>query len=429
MFPIHDYRGRIIGFGGRILDQGEPKYLNSPETLLFQKGHELYGLYQTLKSQRKIDHILIVEGYMDVIALFQHGITYAVATLGTATTSHHLQRLLRYTSDIIFCFDGDNAGRTAAWRALQVIFPMMQDQLQIRFLFLPEGEDPDTLVRKEGKPAFEKRILSALSLSAFFFQTLSRECDLSTMEGRARFAAKALNYIKQLRSDILQGILLEELSKRARVNLDELKQQVKQPDETQPHALTSLQDVSPPKTKLPPPARLAIALLLQHPYLVELIEEPLTPCQAPWYTLLSQLIQSIQKNSKMTTGQLLENWRGQKEENFLAKLTHWEHMVPETGLNNEFIGAIRQLTLLSFEEEINRLLAKAAQEDLSEGEKLELSRWIGRKKARQDDILDQIIDNIRFLQFLIYTIYKPTKFGRSLYGSTRFPKRIPEVSS
>lgn len=135
MFPIHDYRGRIIGFGGRILDQGEPKYLNSPETPLFQKGHELYGLYQAIKTNRALERVLVVEGYMDVVALFQHEITYAVATLGTATTPHHLQRLVRYTSEIVFCFDGDEAGRTAAWRALQVIFPLMQDNLQIRFSF------------------------------------------------------------------------------------------------------------------------------------------------------------------------------------------------------------------------------------------------------------------------------------------------------
>src|SRR3990167_4049159 len=148
MFPIHDHRGRIIGFGGRIIDEGEPKYLNSPETILFQKGHELYGLYHAIKANRTLNHILIVEGYMDVVALFQHNITYAVATLGTATTEHHLQRLFRYTSEIIFCFDGDAAGKHAAWRAVQVLLPIMQDHLQIRFLFLPDGEDPDSFIRK-----------------------------------------------------------------------------------------------------------------------------------------------------------------------------------------------------------------------------------------------------------------------------------------
>jgi DNA primase len=234
MFPIHDYRGRIIGFGGRILDKGEPKYLNSPETPLFQKGHELYGLHQALKINRKLDCALIVEGYMDVIALFQHGITYAMATLGTATSVHHLRRLSRYTSEIIFCFDGDQAGRTAAWRALQIVLPEMNDNLQIRFLFLPDGEDPDSMVRKEGKEAFEKRATKALSLSDFFFQTLAGQCDLSTMEGRARLAAMAINHIKELPAGIFQSILLEELARRARVDIKELKLQFKQPVAARP---------------------------------------------------------------------------------------------------------------------------------------------------------------------------------------------------
>ena len=207
MFPIHDYRGRVIGFGGRILDQGEPKYLNSPETPLFQKGHELYGLYQTLKANRQLERVMIVEGYMDVIALFQHEVTYAVATLGTATSAHHLQRLFRYTNEIVFCFDGDEAGRTAAWRALQVIFPVMHDKLQVRFLFLPDSEDPDSLIRKEGKDCFENRIAAGMSLSDFFFQTVSKQADMNSMEGRARFAALALNHIKELPASIFQGMV------------------------------------------------------------------------------------------------------------------------------------------------------------------------------------------------------------------------------
>ena len=380
LFPIYDYRGRIIGFGGRIIDQGEPKYLNSPETPLFQKGHELYGLYQALKINRKLDRAIIVEGYMDVIALFQHGITYAVATLGTATTSHHLQRLFRYTSEIIFCFDGDEAGRTAAWRALQVILPMMHDSLQVRFLFLPEGEDPDSLVRKESKPQFEKRLDSALSLSAFFFQTLSRQSDINTMEGRAQFAASALNHIKQLSAGIFQGMMIEELSKRARVDINDLKQQIKNPEETLPTAISA----SPPqltKAKWPAPVRLASALLIQYPHLASLITEPLPRKELPGYLFLSQLIEIVQKSPNINTGALIEYWRGQKEEPLIAKLAHWEHMIPEKGINSEFLGTMRQLTMLSLDEEINSLLAKAAQEELADDEKLELSTWIAKKKA------------------------------------------------
>lgn len=384
MFPIHDYRGRIIGFGGRILDQGEPKYLNSPETPLFQKGHELYGLYQALKTNRKLDRVLIVEGYMDVIALFQHDITYAVATLGTATTSHHLTRLFRYTTEIVFCFDGDEAGRTAAWRALQVILPLMNDTLQIRFLFLPDGEDPDTLVRKESKEQFEKRMSHASSLSEFFFQTLSKQSDMNTMEGRARFAAAALNHIKQLPAGIFHGILLEELSKRARVDIVELKKQAQTNGEIQATAITPL---APPsqdqlKTKLPAPIRLALGLLVQQPELAHLIQEPLPQNDLTGMNFLTQLIDIIQKNPGLTnTGALIEYYREQKEGAFIAKLAQWEHMIPDTGIQHEFLGVIRQLTTLNFAAEINRLLAKAAGEGLSDEEKQELSAYIARKKA------------------------------------------------
>ncbi|TAK75741.1 MAG: DNA primase, partial [Gammaproteobacteria bacterium] len=308
MFPIHDHRSRIIGFGGRILDQGEPKYLNSPETALFQKGHELYGLYQALQANRKLERVVIVEGYMDVLALFQQGITYAVATLGTATTPHHLQRLFRYTSDIIFCFDGDAAGRTAAWRALQVIFPMMQDSLQVRFLFLPEGEDPDTLIRQEGKAPFEKRLSAALPLSTFFFQTLSRQSDLTTMEGRARFAAAAVNYIKQLPSDsIFQGILFEELSKRARIEVEALKSPPPAP---------------PPLVEKGKPSGLskALALLIQYPHLVTHLPDRLSMVHLPGYDLFTQLVEIMKKNPNMTTGVLIEYWRNHPQAAFIHQL-------------------------------------------------------------------------------------------------------------
>lgn len=381
MFPIHDYRGRIIGFGGRIIDQGEPKYLNSPETPLFQKGHELYGLHQAIKANRKLERVIIVEGYMDVIALFQHGITYAVATLGTATTSHHLQRLFRYTSEIVFCFDGDQAGRTAAWRALQVMFPLANDSLQIRFLFLPDGEDPDTLVRKEGKPAFEKRLASALSLAAFFFQTLSHQSDMSTMEGRARFAASALTFIKQLPDGLYQGILLEELAKRARVNIDELKQKLGRNE----GASAETAPAAPPaqtSTRLSPAMKTAIFLLVQNPHLAShLPDASAVSSKLPGQAFLKQLLEIVQNKPNITTGALIEYWRGQKEENFIAKLAQLEHIIPDSAVENEFKGAIRQLMVLGFDEEINALMAKAAQEGLNDKEKLELAAWIGRKKG------------------------------------------------
>jgi len=382
MFPIHDYRGRIIGMGGRVIDKGEPKYLNSPETILFQKGHELYGLYQAIKANRKLDRVLIVEGYMDVVALFQHDITYAVATLGTATTEHHLHRLIRYTTEIIFCFDGDEAGRTAASRALQVLFPLLQDNLQIRFLFLPDGEDPDSMVRKEGKPAFEARLSQALSLSAFFFQTISHQSDLTTMEGRARFTATALRFIKQVTSEILPEILLEELSKRARIAVTELKQQLKK-SEPMPSEIntTPLHQTDLNKPKLKAPMQTALALLIQNPALSHLITEALPESHLLGNAFLRRLTEIIQQQPNINTAGLIEYWRGQKEERFVSNLACFTHNIPEAGIANEFLGTLRQLNLLIIEEEINRLLAKAAQEGLVEEEKQALSDWIVKKKT------------------------------------------------
>lgn len=171
MFPIRDSRGRIIAFGGRVLGDDKPKYLNSPETPVFHKGQELYGLYEARQKNRDLDEIMVVEGYMDVIALAQQGIRNAVATLGTATSEEHIKRLFRLVPSILFCFDGDQAGRKAAWRALESVLPNLQDGKRVRFLFLPEGEDPDSLVRAEGEDAFRARITQqAQPLAEYFFQ-------------------------------------------------------------------------------------------------------------------------------------------------------------------------------------------------------------------------------------------------------------------
>ena len=381
MFPIHDHRGRIIGFGGRIIDEGEPKYLNSPETILFQKGHELYGLYHAIKANRTLNRILIVEGYMDVVALFQHNITYAVATLGTATTEHHLQRLFRYTSEIIFCFDGDAAGKHAAWRAVQVLLPIMQDHLQIRFLFLPDGEDPDSFIRKTNPIQFEELLHHALSLSDFLLQTLNEQSDMTTMEGRARFATNTMNHIKQLPTGIFQDILLEELSKRARVSLNSLKQQLKQSRV----AATVSSTPSQPQIKLSASLRLALALLIQCPTLINKLPQPLLMNNLPQHTLLIKLIQLIQQKPGITTGGLIEHWRHQPEEALLVELASWNHLIPENGVANGFLGAIRQLSFSEFDNEINTLLSKAAGAGLTNPEKLKLADYISKKKTLAED--------------------------------------------
>ncbi len=227
MFPILDLKGRIVGFGGRILDQGEPKYLNSPETPLFQKGQLLYNLYSARRAIRQAGKVIVVEGYMDVVALSQHGVDYAVATLGTATTPHHVQKLLRHTDNVVFCFDGDNAGRKAAWRALEDSLAQVVDGKNISFLFLPEGEDPDSYVRRHGKEAFERLFEHALPLSVFLFKELSARVDLRTSEGCAKLAQDAKPLLAKVAAPGLALLLLKRLAEISGFTRNELEELLK----------------------------------------------------------------------------------------------------------------------------------------------------------------------------------------------------------
>ncbi len=213
MFPIEDHRGRIVAFGGRVIDKGEPKYLNSPETPLFHKGRELYGLFHARDAIKRENRVLVVEGYMDVVALAQFGVDFAVATLGTATTRDHLERLFRHAPEVIFCFDGDRAGREAAWRALDNALPVLREGRQISFLFLPEGEDPDTLVRKEGRDAFLARLKKALPLPDYLFDTLSRQVDLGRLDGRARLVELARPLLSKMPAGVLRQMMLDRLAR------------------------------------------------------------------------------------------------------------------------------------------------------------------------------------------------------------------------
>jgi DNA primase len=223
MFPIRDPRGRVLGFGGRVLDGGEPKYLNSPETELFHKGQELYGLHEMRLARTAATRLLVVEGYMDVVRLHQAGITYAVATLGTATTPEHLRRAFRLVSEIVFCFDGDRAGRGAAWRALQNALPEAREGRELKFLFLPDGEDPDSLVGKEGQAAFEQRLAAALPLSEYLVSHLAEEADLSHADGRARYVALARPLIAKVPAGVFQELLLARIASEVGLAADRLR--------------------------------------------------------------------------------------------------------------------------------------------------------------------------------------------------------------
>ncbi|HET7064927.1 MAG TPA: DNA primase, partial [Rudaea sp.] len=219
MFPIQDRRGRVIAFGGRVLGDETPKYLNSPETPLFHKGQQLFALWQVRQAHSKIPRLIVVEGYMDVIALFQHGVTQAVATLGTATTRDHAELLFRNCADVYFCFDGDRAGRQAAWRAVESVLPRMRDGRQAFFLFLPDGEDPDSLVRQEGHTGFEQRLKAATSLGEFFFAELGKDVNLATLDGKARLAERARPLLTQIPDGAFRDLMLGELDKLANVRL------------------------------------------------------------------------------------------------------------------------------------------------------------------------------------------------------------------
>src|SRR6202166_3070568 len=226
MFPIRDSRGRVIGFGGRVIEQGEPKYMNSPESPLFHKGRELYGLYEARQARRDFKRLLIVEGYMDVVRLHQAGITYAVATLGTATTQEHLSKLFKMTSEVVFCFDGGGAGRRAARRAMENALPMAHDGHEFRFMFLPEGHDPDTLVAAEGPEAFESRLQSALPLSEYLVQQLSSEVDLEHDEGRAKLKDLAVPLFARMPDGIYREMVVERLARRIGMPATALKQKI-----------------------------------------------------------------------------------------------------------------------------------------------------------------------------------------------------------
>jgi DNA primase len=263
MFPIVDQRGNIIGFGGRVLDKGEPKYLNSPETTLFEKGRELYGLFQGRRAIRDAGRVIVVEGYMDVVALAQHGIGYAVATLGTATTPTHVQKLLRQVEEVVFCFDGDDAGRRAAWRALENSLDQLADGKRLSFLFLPQGEDPDTYVRKLGKEAFEKLLGDAKPLSQFLIDELKSRFDVATGEGRAALLKEAKPLVTRISARFFGRIIRQNLAQVAGVSIEELEREYGIRETRPAKAAPARSSATPVRG----PARKVIELLMLRPEL------------------------------------------------------------------------------------------------------------------------------------------------------------------
>lgn len=318
MFPILDRRGRAIAFGGRVLDKEDgPKYLNSPETQLFHKGRELYGLWQVRQAHNKIPRLIVVEGYMDVVALFQHGIDTAVATLGTATTPDHAELLFRNAADVYFCFDGDRAGRGAAWKAVESVLPRMKDGRQAFFLFLPEGEDPDSIVRKEGAEGFDARLREATPLSQFLFDSLAADVNLGTLEGKGRLAERAKPLLAQIPDgafgDLMRQRLTELTGVGARASTPDTHVPAQRARAGMPIAATAAK---------PSLVRSAITMLLQQPAVALALPSSLhfASLDQPGVGLLVELIELVHQRPDISTGLILEHFSERSESPALTKL-------------------------------------------------------------------------------------------------------------
>jgi len=385
MFPIRDKRGRTIGFGGRILDQGEPKYLNSPETPVFHKGRELYGLFEAKKSVRNLETIVIVEGYMDVVALAQNGIGYAVATLGTATTADQISLILRSVKKLVFCYDGDRAGKKAAWKALENTLPLMRDGYEIRFLFLPDGEDPDTMVRQEGQQAFEQRLQNAMPLSDFLIKGLQQQTDMSSMDGRAHFAELAKPLLNKLPESIFKDLLNESVSKEIGLH----NKRLVEAEPVRPARVISPAESKGRKIRITD-VRLAIGLLLQQPALAAQISitDDLRQADIQGIQVMFELYDMLKASPSLSSAAILERWREHEMGGFLNKLLHWE--IP--GIDDDektaltmLEHAIENMLDKSKDTRLEALLHKSSHTTLDSAEMSELQQLMQRPEPGPPD--------------------------------------------
>jgi DNA primase len=340
MFPIHDRRGRVIAFGGRAIGDDGPKYLNSPETELFHKGRELYGLYLARKAASRLERLIVVEGYMDVVALAQFGFRDTVATLGTAVTGDQVEQVFRAADEVLYCFDGDRAGRQAAWRALESTLPRLREGRQARFLFLPEGEDPDTMVRAQGTEAFARLLESAQPLSEFFFSHFSAQVDLDSIDGRARLVELARPELMKLPEGVYRDMMMERLEKLAQHRFAQApgRPRTDRPARRRAHDSAKMQRT---------PLRLALAHLVQNPSLAATIPaRPVLPeCDLPGMEIFREVVDFCDKHPNMSTAQLLELWRDHPAQPHLRTLATWP-LEGEAGQQaQEFGDALTSLEL------------------------------------------------------------------------------------
>jgi len=362
MFPILDARGNVIGFGGRVIGAGEPKYLNSPETPLFEKGRELYGLYQARRAIREANRVIVVEGYMDVVALAQHGVENAVATLGTATTPFHVGKLLKLADDVVFCFDGDAAGRKAAWRALEVALPVLADGKVVSFLFLPPEDDPDTFVRREGREAFLAAAAQAKPLSQFLFGELAARVDMASDEGRARFLAEAKPLLAQVEAPALAAMLRHRLAEMARLDAAEIEALVPARaaaprTASRPQPRTSRAAPSAPETRL-------LARLLLRPELAAQIPDEVLEGARPAAAVLKEVVAFCRANPHVTLGQVSAHFEGTELAGPIDEALGEPLLVQAEELDLEaevahWIGELAREKLARRQEELVRLMGSA----------------------------------------------------------------------
>ncbi|AZF28991.1 MULTISPECIES: DNA primase [unclassified Pseudomonas] len=430
MFPIRDSRGRIIAFGGRVLGDDKPKYLNSPETPVFHKGQELYGLFEARKNNRNLDEIIVVEGYMDVIALAQQGLRNAVATLGTATSEEHMKRLFRVVPSVLFCFDGDQAGRNAAWRALEATLSSLQDGRRARFLFLPEGEDPDTLVRSEGTDAFRARINQhAQPLADYFFQQLTEEADPRSLEGKAHMATLAAPLIDKVPGANLRTLMRKRLLEITGLSGEAVSQLVHSapqhappaydpgmdydamPDYADFHqpqeAFTPQQEWTPKKpgaggkkwdkkpwskngkrgdrdeayaprtpVAVEAPTLIALRTLIHHPQLAGKVEsaDHFANESNTYAQVLIALIEAVQKNPKLNSIQLMARWHGTEQGRLLKALAEKEWLIDGDNLEQQFLDTINRLSAGQHTQTLDELIKRARQPGLSAEEQIQIAK-------------------------------------------------------
>jgi len=393
MFPIRDRRGNVIGFGARVMDKSQPKYLNSPESPIFQKGHCLYGLYESLASKEKWQTAIVVEGYMDVVALAQFGVMGAVATLGTAITSHHLSTLFHIVPEVVFCFDGDKAGQAAAWKALQLVLSHLSEGRQARFVFLPQGDDPDSFIRQNGVQAFSNLVKNGTSLSAYFFNTLAEKVTPNSVDNRAHLASLARPMIESIPHGIFKEMMFEELAKLTDstpqvVRGEKAFRRFYQKGQYNQKGGRQQHNIKMPLVPPPQPmetAYIASALLFRNPLLLETVKEKIAfikEITGPGIGLLNHLITTLIQDPSSSTIQLREKLQ---ENGFdLKRLMECENKVavlPDEGLEAEFSGAFARLEVVGREQIMEKLLQKAKNSELSDAEKLKLKEFLQSRES------------------------------------------------